>query len=282
MVFLRIVSTVRRVFARYKRIHGSLLAKGLSFSALFAMIPLLFLLTMAGSFALTPAVQQLLEQEILHVLPEGTRQSIGFGLERFARTPGSLSIITVAVFLYTVHTLFFDIHRMVRAAFGIQIGTGTGRLRALALNGMFLLLIYVAALLTFGVSIAAPYLPAPSWLLELLARVSALLILTAVIWSIIRVSSGVPLHLKFSVPVALIAAVAWQAASWTAGLMVRSTGRRLVVYGVLASAISVLALTRIYAEIILHASLWTAELDPAYPADKEVPPEAFPSSYDED
>jgi len=272
MVPVRITAATRRVFTNYRLIHGSLLAKGLSFSALFATIPLLFLLTVAGSVALTPEVQQVLEREILYVLPDGTRESISFGLERFARTPGSLSAITVAVFLYTVHTLFFDIHRMVRAAFGIPVGTGTGRLRALALNGTFLLLIYASALLTFSVSIAAPYLPGPSWLLTLLARLSALTILATVIWSMIRLSSGVRLHKRFSVPVALAAAVAWQASSWVVSLMVRSTGRRMVVYGVLASAISILALTRIYAEIILHASLWTAELDPAHPREGGAQP----------
>lgn len=264
MLFVRTIGTIRKVFVRYRLIHGSLLAKGLSFSVLFAMIPLLFLLTLAGSIALTPEVQMLLEREILHLLPEGTRQSITLGMQRFARTPGSLSVATVPIFLYTVHVLFYDIHRMVRAAFGIPVGTGTGRLRALALNGVFLLLIYASALLTFSVGIATPYLAAPRWLLQLLARASALMILASVIWSMIRVSSGVKLHVRYSAPVALAAAVAWQASSFAVGLMVRTTGRRVLIYGVLASAISVLALTRVYAEIVLHAALWTAELDPAY------------------
>ncbi len=271
---------VRRVFARYRLIHGSLLAKGLSFSALFATVPLLFLLTTAGSFALTPAIQQMLEQEILYLLPDGTRLSITLGLERLARTPGSLPLATVALFLYTVHVLFFDIHKMVRAAFGIPVGTGTGRLRALALNGAFLLLIYVSALLTLTASIAAPYLPVPGWLLTLSARISALTILTAVIWSMIRVSSGVKLHYRYSVPIAFTAAVAWQGAAWVLSIMVRTTGRRVVVYGVLASAISILALTRIYAEIILQASLWTAELDPAYPAETAYIPNTLNNSRD--
>lgn len=271
LIMPRLVGRLRHVFARYRLIHGSLLAKGLSFSALFATIPLLFLLTVAGSVALTPNVMEVLERELFHLLPPGTQQSISAGLQRFARTPGSLSIITVVVFLYTVHTLFFDIHRMVRAAFGIPVGTGTGRLRALALNGIFLLLIYASALLTLTAGFVAPYLPVPYWLLQLLARLSALAILTAVIWSMIRLSSGVRLHVRYSVPVAFLAAVAWQVASWVVSVAVFSTGRRMVVYGVLTSAISILALTRIYAEIILHASLWTAELDPAHPADYTSP-----------
>lgn len=272
MVLLRFIGTVRKVFTRYRRIHGPLLAKGLSFSVLFAMVPLLFLLTLAGSIALTPNVQALLEREILYLLPEGTRQSITFGLERFARTPGSLSVATVPLFLYTVHVLFYDIHRLVRAAFGIPVGTGTGRLRALALNGVFLLLIYVSALLTFSVGIVSPYIAAPAWVLQILARASALMILASVIWSMIRVSSGVKLHLRYSFPVAMAAAIAWQASSYIVNLMVRTTGRRMLVYGVLATAISILALTRVYAEIVLHAALWTAELDPAYPGDDPTKP----------
>ncbi|SIQ69744.1 Uncharacterized membrane protein, BrkB/YihY/UPF0761 family (not an RNase) [Alkalispirochaeta americana] len=264
---------LRKIYHRYKEIHGPLLAKGLSFSALFAVVPLLFLLTLAGSFALTPKVQALVEQEILYVLPVGAQRSIMLGLERYASAPGSLSIITLGVFLYTVHTLFFDIHRVIRAAFGIPLGRGTGRLRALALNGVFLLLIYVSALITLAVALAGSYLPGPSWLLALVARFSALAIQTIVIWSMIRLSSGVPLKLVRSLPPALLAAGAWQGASWIMAEVVLSTGRRVLVYGVLASAISLLALTRIYAEILLQAALWTALLNqPQQPSGQEPPP----------
>lgn len=266
------VEYLKEIYRRYKDIHGPLLAKGLSFSALFAVVPLLFLLTLAGSFALTPKVQALLEQEILYVLPVGAQRSIMLGLERYASAPGSLSIITLGVFLYTVHTLFFDIHRVIRAAFGLPLVRGTARLRALALNGVFLLLIYLSALITLAVALAGSYLPGPSWLLSLAARLSALAIQTAVIWSMLRLSSGLPLKITRSIPVAFLAAGAWQGASWIMAEVVVSTGRRVLVYGVLASAISLLALTRIYAEILLQAALWTALLHPSEPPSGQEPP----------
>lgn len=56
------------------------------------------------------------------------------------------------------------------------------------------------------------------------------------------------------------AAVVWQGASWLAALAVRSAGRRLIVYGVLASAVLFLMLMRVYAEILIHTTLWIREL----------------------
>ena len=255
----------KRVLVRYHQINGPILAKGLAFSTLFAVVPLLFLLSIAGSYALTPTLIEVLEREILNALPAATRVSLVTGLSRFSENPGSLSIITVPLFLWTVHALFFDIHRIVRAAFNLPVSAGTGRLRALAMNGTFVLLIYVSALLSLGVQFAAPWLPGPTGVIRAVAALSAVLILAAVIWSMIRLSAGVSLAKRSSFPVAILAAVIWQIASLIFGQLVRGTGRRLVLYGVLATAISILALTRIYAEILLQTALWMAELDPRYP-----------------
>lgn len=268
-----VTASLGRVFSRYHTIHGPLLAKGLAFSTLFALVPLLFLLTIAGSFALTPAVMEILEREMLEVLPAATRTSIIDGLTRFARNPRSLSVLTVPLFLWSVHAFFFDIHRIVRAAFNLPVSPRSGRLRALGLNGVFLLLLYVSALLSVGIQFAVPWLPGPPWLLNLAGRAVALVLLAAVLWSMIRLSAGVPLAKRSSIPVTLLAALIWQGTSWVFSLFIQGTGRRVLLYGVLAAAISILALTRIYAEILLQTALWAAELDPRYPYPQEHTPQ---------
>ena len=250
---------VRRVFRHYIDIHGPLLAKGLSFSALFATVPLLFLLSVAGSIALTPDVRALLEDQFLGALPASAQASIVTSMDRLASSPGSLSILSVAVFLWSVHQLFFDVHRVVRAAFDMQVSPARGRARAVAVSAVFLLLLYATALFNLVSRIVAPYLTMPTALVRLATVGSSTIVLSVVVWSMIRLASGVPLRLRSSVLPVLGAATLWQVASWLAGFLVRTAGRRLIVYGVLASAVLFLMLMRVYAEILLHTSLWIKE-----------------------
>lgn len=260
MYMITIGRRTGHIYRRYISIHGPLLAKGLSFSILFASIPLLFLLTTAGSVALTPHVLQMIEAQLFRVLPDTTRRSIIVGLETFARRPGSLSFLTVGVFLFAVHTLFYDVYRVVRAAFGKDVSPARGRARALLANAVFLLLIYVSALATLAGRVAAPYLVLPTALVVLMTRAGALVIIAAVLWSLIRVATGERINARAAAIPAITGAFAWQLLSWLAGLVVRGVGRRLVVYGVLASAVLYLLLMRVYAEILLHTALWTHEL----------------------
>lgn len=251
---------IKRVFAHYIEIHGPLLAKGLSFSALFASIPLLFLLTLAGSLTLTTEVRGILEAQLLAGLSTTYRESIVGSIERFASRPGSLSVLTIAVFLFSVHNLFFDVHRVVRAALTLPVSPARGRLRAVAVNAVFLLIIYSTAVGTLAAQIAGRYLPLPALPVELLARVAATVLLAATLWALVRLAGGVPIRFRVGVPVFLIAGVLWQGASFLSGSIIRGAGRRLVVYGVLASAVLFLVLMRVFAEVILHSALWVYEL----------------------
>jgi uncharacterized BrkB/YihY/UPF0761 family membrane protein len=269
-----------RIIRRYISIHGPLLAKGLSFSALFATVPLLFLLSVAGSIALTPEVQQLLQDQFFGVLSRSAQDSINTSMSRLANSPGSLSILSFGVFLWSVHQLFFDVHRVVRAGFGMAVSPARGRARAIALSGLFLLLIYATALLNLMARVLEPYVPVSGIMLQLIALSSSTAILTVVLWSLIRLGSGVPLRVRGSVLPVLGAALVWQGASWLAGLAVRSAGRRLIVYGVLASAVLFLMLMRVYAEILIHATLWIKDLrdhplgehdQPSEPGERQTP-----------
>jgi uncharacterized BrkB/YihY/UPF0761 family membrane protein len=251
---------VQAVFKRYIQIHGPLLAKGLSFSSLFATIPLLFFLTLAGSFFLTPEVRQILESQLFVGLSPGYRQSIMAGLERFAERPGSLSIVTIAVFLFSVHNLFFDAHRVVRAGLGLGVSPARGRARAVVLNGAFLLIIYATALLTLAAQIGATYVPVPQAIVELVARLSAIIVLAGTLWSVVRLAGGQKIPLRIGVPVFLAAAVIWQIAVFLSGSIILRAGRRVVIYGVLATAILFLFLMRVFAEILLPSTLWIYEL----------------------
>ncbi|MFP4210283.1 MAG: YihY/virulence factor BrkB family protein [Alkalispirochaeta sp.] len=250
------MNALRAVLRRYIQIHGPLLAKGLSFSSLFAAVPLLFLLTLAGSIYLTPEVRGIIEGQFLSMLPEGYRIALNTSLDRFAGTPGSLSIATIAVFLVSVHILFFDVHRVVRAGLGIPVSPARGQIRALLLTAGFLILIYATALITLVAELGSERIPLPPVVITGVARGSAVIVLSATIGSIIRLAAGRAIPFRVGAPVFLVAALLWQGAGYLSGFIVRGMGRRLLVYGVLASAVLFLFLMRIFSEIILHAALW--------------------------
>lgn len=248
------------MFRRYIAIHGPLLAKGLSFSGLFATLPLLFVVGVAGSIALTPEVRTVLQDQLFAVLPATTRDSLTAGLDRIADNPGSLSVVTVLVFLWSVQQLFFDLHRVVRAAFGLPVSPARGRLRALSVTGLFLVLMYGIALVNIASRLTIRYLPAPGALVRLATVGGSSLLLALVLWSLIRLASGVRLTPAGSITVAVLASAVWQLVSYLAGAAVRIAARRVIVYGVLASAVLLLMLMRVYAEIVLHSALWMHEL----------------------
>ncbi|MDA3948990.1 MAG: YihY/virulence factor BrkB family protein [Spirochaeta sp.] len=248
------------------------------FSSLFATIPLLFFLTLAGSFFLTPEVRQILESQLFVGLSPEYRQSIMSGLERFADRPGSLSIVTIAVFLFSVHNLCFDAHRVVRAGLGLGISPARGRARAVALNGVFLLIIYATALLTLAAQVGSTFIPVPEAIVEFAARLSAIVILAGTLWSVVRLAGGQKIPFRLGAPVFLAAAVIWQIAVFLSGSIVLRAGRRVVIYGVLATAILFLFLMRVFAEILLHSTLWIYELRNA--ADRVKPDGIGTSSVD--
>lgn len=245
-----------RMLRRYIAIHGPLLAKGLSFSALFATVPLLFLLSVAGSLALTPEVRELLEQQLLGALGESARRSIIGGMQRLASSPGSLSALSIGVFLWSVHQLFFDIHRVVRAALDLPVSPARGRARAMVVNGVVLLLLYAVAVVNLGARVIAPLVPAGLGAIRLATTAGTVVLLALVLWTIIRLAGGIGLGWRLSLVPVMTAALVWLGASSGASALVQAAGRRLIVYGVLASAILFLMLMRVYAEIILHTSLW--------------------------
>lgn len=245
-----------RMIRRYISIHGPLLAKGLSFSALFATVPLLFLLSVAGSLALTPEVRQLLEQQLLGALGAGARQSIVSSMERLASRPGSLGALSIGLFLWSVHQLFFDIHRVVRAALDLPVSPARGRARAMVVNGVVLLLLYAVAVVNLAARVIEPWLPAGLAAIRLVTTAGTILLLMLVLWTIIRLAGGVRLGWRLPLVPVATAAFVWLGASSGASALVQAAGRRVIVYGVLASAILFLMLMRVYAEIILHTSLW--------------------------
>ena len=248
-----------RVYRRYLSIHGPLLAKGLSFSALFALIPLLFIASIIGSILLTPELQNELRSQIILLVSSEIAGSLIESIDRLPRMIGSLSIVSVVVFIWSAQQLFFDLHRVVCAAFDVPVTPARGRLRAIGLTAFFLLLVYSALL--FGVigRYLTRYLELPTVLMQLATQFLSWTVVALVLWSFLRIAGGRSLPFRISASPIATAAIVWQTAAVLSGAIIRGSTRRVIIYGVLASAVILLTLVRIYAEILLHTALWIHE-----------------------
>ncbi len=247
---------LRTIFARYTRIHGPLLAKGLSFSFVLAGIPLLFFLIAIGSYVLKANLATLVEAELLGFLPEAIRGEIITNISEFVAHPGSLSIASVLIFMFVVNTLFFDLYRSASAALGTSFSPASGRLWATLETAVFVLLIYSATAVTLAARIISRYLPLSPFGITLGARVLATLIIAFTLWSMFRIAADGKIPFTMSFLVSVCGAVAWQVVSGAGSILIGFSGSRFVMYGVLAWAIFYLIYMRILSEIIIHCALW--------------------------
>jgi uncharacterized BrkB/YihY/UPF0761 family membrane protein len=267
-----VLRTVTRIRRRYAEIHGPLLTKGLSFSLILASVPLLFVLLVAGSFFVTPELVSLVEQKFLGFLPDTVRADLLSGIERYAGSPRSLSVLTVALFLLAVHNLFVDLQRTMAVAFGRPIAHGRARLIALASNVFFLVFVYAATLVSAAGRWFARFTALSPTVIPWAAQALSVLLVAVVFYAVFRAGAGRRLRVLPGALIAVAASILWQLVLAAGGTVVSAAGARFLAYGVLAWAIVFLVFMRLMAEILVHGALLVREL--ALPEPGEEDPDA--------
>ncbi|MFP4373258.1 MAG: YihY/virulence factor BrkB family protein [Spirochaetaceae bacterium] len=256
---MSVLTTIVRVRRRYREIHGAILTKGLSFSLILASVPLLFLLLVAGSFLVTPQLVDVVEGEFLGFLPTSVRANLVSGIERYARSPGSLSVVTVAVFLLAVHNLFVDLQRTISLAIGRPIAHGRARLAALAANALFLVFVYAATIISAAGRWIVRLSDLNPTLLPWAARGLSATFIAVVFYAVFRAGARARLRFRPTAAIALGASVVWQLVLAAGGRIVDAAGTRFLAYGVLAWAVVFLVFMRLMAEILIHGALLVRE-----------------------
>ena len=268
MGILRTLLSVRR---RYREIHGAMLTKGLSFSLILASVPLLFLLLVAGSFFVTPELVDVVEREFLGFLPETIRSDLVSGIERYAASPRSLSVLTVAIFLLAVHNLFVDLQRTMAVAIGRPIAHGRARLIALAGNALFLVFVYAATLISAAGRWVVRLSDLSPTVVPWAARGLSVLLIAVVFFAVFHAGARTRLRFVPAAIIALAASVVWQLVLAAGGRIVDVAGARFLAYGVLAWAVVFLVFMRVMAEILVHGALLVRERalpEPGTPEDR--------------
>lgn len=249
----------RRIVGRYRSIHAPLLAKGLSFSILFASVPLLFFILALGAFALTPDTIAALEGQLFQFLPLAIQSSLSAGIRDLAARPGSLSFVSIVLFALVVNNLFFDLNRVIFAVLRVRFAPARARLDALALNAVTILLIYAASVVNIGVRIVSARVGVVNALWLVLGRFASVVVIAAVLSVILIGGSRRRLCTGRTIVVSFAAAVVWQIVGAVGTGAVQIAAQRFVAYGVLATAVAFLAYTRLLAEIFIYAALVARE-----------------------
>lgn len=253
------LASFRALLARYRRIHAPLLAKGLSFSFVVAGAPLIFFLVAIGSFVVQANLVAVIESELLGFMPEEVRLDLIETIAVYASRPGSISFVSIVVFLFVVNTFFFDLYRAASVAIGTTYTMRGGRLWAMVYSTLFVLLIYLSALLTLTARVVGANLSVPPVGTAIGARLVATAIVAVVFWGVLRIAAGERLP-RGSFGVSLLGAAGWQLVLGAGAYLVGMTAARFVMYGILTWAVIYLVYMRILSEIIIWCALWVSIL----------------------
>jgi len=263
--FSRIGREIGDVFDKYNRRNGSLLAKGLGFSFLFGLIPLLFIsLALAGYiYRIAPGWQNFVTEEVLSFCPPEAGEVLLSHIKIAASQWGAVGLLGIIILVLVAVALFDSIER----AFATMLSAPRrkfhlGRLISLALMVGALLLFFSAAVLSTNASYFRHLwgLPAPTiyWGGKLVSGIIFTFVLLGLYYLFAR------RHLRFwpTLVIAFIAAFLWQLLGVLGSSIIRYAGRQVIVYGALAWVTIFLIYMRLLAELLLFSSLVVSRASP--------------------
>lgn len=251
--------------ALYNRRNGPLLAKGLGFSFLFGLLPLLFLTVSAAGYIyrVAPGMQEFIYHEFLDFLPPDARSVMLSHITRAAGDWGAVGIVGILILFGVSIALFDSIERAMATMLSApRRKFHMGRLISLALMvGAVLMFFGVSALSTTAHYFKKSLALSPAmvyWGGKLLAGLLMALILLGLYYIFAR------RRLRFwpTLGVALIASFVWQLIGVLGSSVIRYAGQRVVIYGVLAWVTVILIYMRVLAELLLISSLLVSRASP--------------------
>lgn len=245
-----------RLLRIYAENNGALLSKGIAFSLLFGSIPLLFLLVSLRSVIFFPEFMTVIEGQLLDFLPDDIKQQVIDVIIGEAQGFTSFDLVTVVALLFAVNSLFTDLGTGMATMLDAPVVEGwLHRLIAIPLMLAFLLLFYLASLLTPVMSLVRQFFGFVPFLSQFVTRLISIGIYTFIITGLYYLFSG--RHLRFvpTVIIGGISAAAWQGLNILGSYIVLGLGSRLLILGAVASVMIVLFYMRILADIFLISSV---------------------------
>ncbi|AHC14139.1 hypothetical protein L21SP2_0714 [Salinispira pacifica] len=249
---------LRHVMKRYDRINGPLLAKGLGFSLILGILPLLFIALSAGAYLLnlTPELQDMIIGGLGDFIPVEILQNYLSKLFEYSQNWQSLSIITIVFFLIFSLNLFNALGRVLRTILSRKRSTVTRHnLISLILLTGSLLLFYLSIIIGSRMDLLAGIIPLTGSIAQWARTLFDVLSITIVLTVLYYIYSNRSVDFLPTAGVALLSAVIWEGVSTLGVVIIRSMTNRFLIFGAMATPIILLVYLRIFAEIIIFSSL---------------------------
>ncbi len=254
-------SVVTDSIGRYRRHRGSLLARGLAYNLVLGLVPLAMLLYALATGELGSRVVMLLERDILATLPAQLQPGVIDILDSQQAQRGAFNLVTGVVLVLYVLQAFAALRQVMSAMLETTPSrTLWSRLSGLLLLAVSILMFYAAAALTF----LGEWIPMIGAITgtRLVRRAMSTVVIAAVLAGLLRLFARRRLRPLPTLITVLCAALAWQVTLGVLGALAGLVAGRFGGSGPVAWSIVMLLWARILAEIIVIASLVTAQYSP--------------------
>ncbi|MBN2380549.1 YihY/virulence factor BrkB family protein [candidate division WOR-3 bacterium] len=255
---------------KYNRRNGSLLAKGLGFSFLFGLIPLLFFATSIGGYLyrLIPESEIKASEfyKLLSFIPQIPRERFLSHIQLTSDNWGALGFIGI-VFLIVVAVGLFD---SLERAFATMLSAPrrkfhTGRLISLALMVGVVLFFFCSALFSTAAHYLYKVIALPKLSIGLIfwgGKFLSFIIFAFVLLGLYYLFARRRLRFWRTLGIAFVASGVWEIISLLGSFFIRYAGHRVIIYGALAWVTILLIYMRLLAELLLVSSLFVSRASP--------------------
>lgn len=264
---------LRHVLKRYDRINGPLLAKGLGFSLILGLLPLVFIALSAGAYlvTITPDLYQRLLEGLSQLIPQDILENYLGRVVDFSSNWKSLSIFTLVFFLIFSLNLFNAMGRVLRTILSRKRSTVTrNNLISLIFLMVSLIMFYGSMILGTRLNIFGTIFPVQGghiapWADTLLDA----LVISFILIVLYYIYSNRTIDFFPTLVVALFSGGILKGVSTLGVAIIQSMTRRISIFGAMATPIMLLMYLRIFAEILIFSSLvvdfFSSRLNSSYP-----------------
>ncbi len=254
-----IVSWINDILATYIRRRGPLLAKGIAYSLLVGSMPFLFLSFSITSFLykFAPHLQDAVSVQIDKFLPLQASEFLLEHIELAVREWASVGVIGIAILLFVAKGIFESMESGISAIMGID------QKRAIWRSQLYAFLFTLTAILfLIGASIGNTFFTA--WLRTFslhpmiyttILKTFTIMILTFGIFTLYSIAAGGKLRPFISLFISLLVAILWRLAVIGGKIVIIQSGKRAIIYGILAGSVLFLFWLKIFAHLILFGGI---------------------------
>lgn len=257
-MFQMFKNMLRHVMQRYDRINGTLLAKGLGFSLILGILPLLFIALSIGAYVIniTPDVYQAIVDGLSEFIPMGILQNYLSQVVDFSENWRSLSLFTLVFFLIFSLSLFNSLGRVLRTILSRRQSTATRHnLISLMLLSVSLLLLYASMLFGTQFDIWGELVPISSQIANWADFLIDAFVIAIILTVLFYIYSNRTIDIFPTLMIALFSGGVLKAVSSLGVIIIQSMSRRISIFGAMATPIMLLMYLRIFGEILIFSSL---------------------------